>query len=96
MRKAILVLAGTAGLVLAAGSAAAQSYSWGNAETTYFNSPSTTYNYNAAGPAPMYAPQSRVLSMPLPAPEFGPQFSQPQNDGGLFRRGPDGDDTDTD
>jgi len=86
MRKTMMLLAGAAGLAIAAGAAHAQTIqSWGNSTTTYFYSPSTSDSYTPGG-----APSAAIPSNEFPAPfvEQNPSFYRAPDSYGVNQQTP--------
>lgn len=85
MRKSALLLAGVACLVIAAGTAHAQSVqSWGDSTTTYFYSPGTTDNYAPGGAPPAAIPPADT-QIPI---QPDPSFYQAPDSYGVYRTMP--------
>ena len=85
MRKTMMLLAGAAGLAIAAGAAHAQSVqSWGDSTTTYFYSPSTSDSYTPGG-----APPTAVSPVEIPVPaQPDPSFYTAPDSHGIYRETP--------
>ena len=90
MRKSLMLLAGAAGLALAAGAASAQStYSWGNSGTTYFYSPSTSDTYSPNAPPVAAIPYTASPQVQLAPPPADPMFYRAPDSYSVYRETPD-------